>query len=252
MKKNYYYLLLAFLILIFFLSSFKIFKWNKDNNLNEKEMQSIYNITVIDKIENDTAEEENESNLLLNVDFDNLKSINNEVKGWIQVNNTNIDYPFVQHTDNNYYLNHSFYKESSKAGWVFLDYRNNINDFDDNTIIYGHNRANKDMFGSLKDVKSENWLSNKDNHIIKLSTEKNSTLWQVFSIYTITTTSDYLVTNFDNKKDHKDFIKMLVNRSIYNFNIEVTTNDKILTLSTCNGNNQKMVLHAKLITNKIK
>ena len=71
MKKNYYYLLLAFLILIFFLSSFKILKWNKDNNLNEKEMQSIYNITVIDKIENDTTEEEMKS---LATDIDNVKT----------------------------------------------------------------------------------------------------------------------------------------------------------------------------------
>ncbi len=248
MKKIYYILLLSFLIFIFLLSTVKIFKWNKDNIINDREMQLIYDLTTV---EEETIEEIQEP-YLINVDFENLKSINSEVKGWIQVSNTNIDYPFVQHTDNNYYLNHSFYNESSTAGWVFLDYRNNIDDFDDNTIIYGHNRANKAMFGSLKDVKNSDWLNNQDNHIIKLSTENNNTLWQVFSIYTITTTDDYLITNFDIEDEHTKFIQMLLNRSLYNFDVEVTSNDKILTLSTCNGNNKKMVLHAKLIKKQSK
>ena len=54
--------------------------------------------------------------------------------GWIKVDGTDIDYPFVQTTDNSYYLNHSFTKEENKSGWIFLDYRNNINNLDKNSV----------------------------------------------------------------------------------------------------------------------
>ena len=68
--------------------------------------------------------------------FYDLKNINTDIKGWIQVNGTSIDYPFVQTNDNKYYLNHSLDKSKNSAGWVFLDYRNNLSLQEKNTIIY--------------------------------------------------------------------------------------------------------------------
>ena len=59
-------------------------------------------------------------------------------------------------------------------------------------------------------------------------------------------TSDYLVTNFLNDNDKKEFFDMLINRSEYNFNTEVGVDDKIITLSTCLDNNQRFVVHAVL------
>ena len=103
------------------------------------------------------------------------------------------------------------------------------------------------MFGSLKDTTKKKWLNNKENHIIKLSLEKSNTLWQVFSIYKIATTSDYLLTNFNNDIEYTIFIRNLLTRSIYDFKTDVNLNDKILTLSTCNGSKEKLVLHTKLI-----
>ena len=124
-----------------------------------------------------------------------LENTNKDIVGWIQVNGTNINYPFVQTKDNDYYLNHSFNKDYNQAGWVFLDYRNNVNSFDKNTIIYAHSRLDKTMFGSLKNLLKSNWYENKNNHIIKLSTKNQNTLWQVFSVYHVPTTSDYLKIN---------------------------------------------------------
>ena len=184
---------------------------------------------------------------LLDVDFNNLKELNNDVKGWIQVKGTNINYPFVQYKDNDYYLNHSFLKEKNDAGWIFMDYRNNPENFDTNTIIYGHNRFNKTMFGSLKNTIKGKWFNNKTNHIIKLSTLNNNSLWQIFSIYYISTTNDYLITNFNNEIEYTIFLRNIINRSIFDFKTDVNNNDKILTLSTCNGSKEKLVLHAKLI-----
>ena len=255
MKKNYAYLIIFILITIIIFSIFKIIKWNKDNDIIENETEEIIDNVIINEIDNNNTHEIDKSDIyfdyskikLIDVDFSNLKEINKDTIGWIQVPNTNINYPIVKTKDNDYYLNHSFEKKKNEAGWIFMDYRNNINEFDKNTIIYGHNRFNKTMFGSLKDTTKKKWLNNKENHIIKLSLEKSNTLWQVFSIYKIATTSDYLLTNFNNDIEYTIFIRNLLTRSIYDFKTDVNLNDKILTLSTCNGSKEKLVLHAKLI-----
>lgn len=183
---------------------------------------------------------------LIDVDFKELKKVNNQVKGWIQVSGTNINYPFVQGVDNKYYLTHSFDRKYNNAGWVFLDYRNKLSDKDKNTIIYAHGRLDKTMFGSLKNILSSNWLNNTNNYTIKLSTEYENTLWQVFSIYHIPTTSDYLQTEFSGD-DFETLVNKLISRSNYDFKTTINKNDRILTLSTCYNKNERMVLHAKLI-----
>ena len=183
---------------------------------------------------------------MIDVDFSELKKINNDVRGWIQVNGTNINYPFLQAKDNKYYLKHSFDKSYNSAGWLFLDYRNNYTN-NKNTIIYAHGRNDQTMFGSLRTVLTKNWLSNTNNYVIKISTEKENSLWQIFSTYHIPTTSDYLQTNFESDIEYQEFLDMIKDRSSYNFNTSVNSNDNILTLSTCYNNSDKMVVHAKLI-----
>lgn len=184
---------------------------------------------------------------LINVDFNSLKSLNSDTVGWLKVNGTNINYPFVQYNNNEYYLTHSFDKKYNKAGWVFVDYRNNLEELDKNTIIYAHGRLNNTMFGSLKNIIKSNWYENSKNHIIKISTEHQNTLWQVFSVYVINTTSDYLKVSFNDNIEFEIFAKMLINRSEYNFKTKINKDDKIVTLSTCYNNTKKVVMHAKLI-----
>lgn len=184
---------------------------------------------------------------LIEVDFADLKAINNETVGWIQVNGTNINYPFVQGKNNKYYLNHTFDKSHNAAGWVFMDYRNTKDGFNKNTILYAHGRKDKTMFGSLRNILKNDWYNNKDNHIIKLSTEYQNSLWQVFSVYRIPTTSDYIETDFKSDEDFKAFVDMLQARSAFKFDTTVSGSDKILTLSTCYNDNDKVVMHAKLI-----
>jgi sortase B len=184
---------------------------------------------------------------LLEVDLSDLKKINSETMGWIQVLGTNINYPFVQHNDNDYYLDHSFERKENRAGWVFLDSRNNINNLDKNTIIYAHGRIDSIMFGTLKNITKSSWHENKDNHIIRLSTESQNTLWQVFSVYHIDTTSDYIVVNFKNDGTYINFLDLIKNRSVYDFDVDLNSDDSVLTLSTCYTESQRVVMHAKLI-----
>ena len=177
-----------------------------------------------------------------------LKEINSDVVAWLKVNNTNIDYPIVQTFDNEYYLKYNLYREKDSNGWLFMDYDNNTTKIDDNIIIYGHNRyLNGVMFGTLNKTLYKNWYTNKENQIIKFDTLYGSYQYKVFSIYIIPTTSDYLETNFDNSKDKINFLNMLKDRSIYDFNITLNENSKIITLSTCQSDTTRLVLHAVLI-----
>ena len=252
--------LICFIFLIFSIKD--ILRWKIDSNKTEQQIEEIQKIVQIEVVkETDKAEiieqveEIPESNPywdyinmnLINVDFDELKKINSNTKGWIQVNGTNINYPFVQAKDNKYYLIHSFDKSYNNAGWVFLDYRNNINSLSKNTIIYAHGRLDTTMFGSLKNILESGWLNNTNNYVVRLSTETENTLWQVFSVYHIPTTSDYIKTEFSSIEEFKNWTNMLINRSSHNFNTSVSENDNVLTLSTCYNDNEKVVLHAKLI-----
>lgn len=184
----------------------------------------------------------------IDVDFSSLLAKNNETVAWIKVEGTKVNYPVVQTTNNDFYLSHDFQKNYNKAGWIFSDYRNDFTNLKKNSIIYGHNMNNKTMFGSLPDaVLNSSWQSNSNNHFIKVSTPTANSVWKIFSVYTITPEVYYLKTVFSDE-EFQEFINTLKNRSIYNFNTDVTINDKILTLSTCDNTGQKrVVVHAKLV-----
>ena len=183
---------------------------------------------------------------MLNVDFSELKKINNETAGWIQVSGTNVNYPYVHTSDNKYYLKHSFDKSSNGAGWVFLDYRNNPDSFGRNNILYAHGRMDNTMFGSLKQIVTPSWYNNSNNYVVKTSNEKENTLWQVFSVYTILPESYYIKTKFNDEEFDK-FLNTITSRSVHDFNVDVSIDDKVLTLSTCYDDTLRVVLHAKLI-----
>lgn len=247
-------------------SIINIFIWKKDSNKTNEQIEDIQEITQVEETEDtdntEVIEQEEEipkSNpywdyinmSMINVDFNELKSINNNVIGWIKVNGTDINYPFVQASDNKYYLTHSFDNSWNSAGWVFLDSRNNKTN-NKNTIIYAHGRTDKTMFGTLKNVLSSTWQNNSNNYVIKISTESENSLWQIFSTYHIPTTSDYLITDFNNDDEFIGFTNKLIDRSLFNFNTSVNASDNILTLSTCYNNSDKMVVHAKLIKKETK
>ena len=183
----------------------------------------------------------------INVNFNELLSKNPDTVGWIKVDGTKVNYPIVQSTDNDYYLNHAFNKNENIAGWIYADYRDDFTDFGKNTIIYGHNMNNKTMFGSVPSMLNNGYLNKSSNYFIKISTPTSNSNWKVFSIYTIEPEVYYLKTMFINES-FETFITNLKNRSVYNFGIDVSADDKILTLSTCDNTGTKRVaVHAKMI-----
>ena len=184
----------------------------------------------------------------MNVNFNELLAKNSDTVGWIKVDGTKVNYPIVQAEDNDYYLTHAFNKKKNAGGWIFSDYRDNFEEFEKNTIIYGHNMNNKTMFGSVPQMLNNSYLNNSDNYYIKVSTPTCNTVWKLFSIYVIEPEVYYIKTNF-RTYSFEEFISTLKSRSIYNFGIDVSSNDKILTLSTCdNTGTKRIAVHAKMIS----
>lgn len=252
---------LIFFLGVFIFSAYKIYFWYSDN----KKLENISENVVKDSKVKEKKDTENTENInppdnknndywdyikmsLLEVDFNEILAKNSDTVGWIQVKGTNINYPIVQTTDNSYYLNHAFDKSINDAGWVFMDYRNDAVNFNQNTIIYAHSRLTGSMFGSLKNILASSWYSNKNNHIIRLSTPTENTMWQVFSVYTTPKESYYITPSFSTIESYQEFLNTMKSRSEVDFSAEVNPSDKILTLSTCKDNfGNRVVMHAKLI-----
>ena len=153
--------------------------------------------------------------LISNADLASLLTVNEDIIGELKVNNTNINYPVVQTTDNDYYLEYDLNRKKTINGWIFMDYRNNSMNLDKNNIIYGHNVYYSGvMFGTLYKVANRSWYTNPDNQIITYNTLYENMEFKIFSIYRVPKTNDYLRVVFKNDEDFLSFADMLTKRSI--------------------------------------
>ena len=104
-----------------------------------------------------------------NINLNYYINKNKDTVGWIKIDNTKVNYPIVQSTNNTYYLDHDFYNTKTSIGWIYADYRNNFDIFNNNTIIYGHNLIDQYMFGILPTFLNKDWLNKPEQHYIKIS-----------------------------------------------------------------------------------
>lgn len=180
--------------------------------------------------------------------FQRLIEINEDVKGWITIDNINgkndtkIDYVVVQSDarDPEYYLHRSWMtNEYLKAGSLFLDYTSSVEKNSQNLIIHGHNMTSSDdMFHYLLDYNEASFL--KEHPIISFDTIYEEAFWKVFAIVITPGNDDrddyfqFLRSDFSDEKEFLDFVYQLRIRSIYNIDdVDINENDQILTLSTC-------------------
>lgn len=176
-----------------------------------------------------------------------LSYINNDYRGWLDVDGTNIHYPILQTTNNDFYLDKDINKNYLESGSIFLDFQNdNFND--SNTILYGHSMRNGTMFGQLKKFKDEEFF-NKYNTIYISKPDGSILKYKIFSAYITDSGNTYNKTSFVSKEDFNKFLDKIKKDSLFKSLVNVDSNDKILTLSTCSYefNNARMVVHAKLV-----
>lgn len=178
-----------------------------------------------------------------------FKKLNGDTVGFLSIYGTQINYPVVKSSDNSFYLNHSFKKGENGAGWVFMDYRNDSENLDKNTIIYAHSNLDKTMFGSLSSVLNPEWLKNRDNGILNFANSSGITDWKIFSVYTIPAETRYIQTTFSNDEEYQIWAEEMAGRSRHNLGYKFKENEKIITLSTCYDNvrNLRLVVHASYL-----
>lgn len=169
--------------------------------------------------------------------FKSLYDVNSDIKGWIIIPNTVINYPVVKTSDNSYYLSKVFNKTDDKHGTPFLDYRDNIKPMSQNLIIYGHEMRDGQMFASIRNYAKVDFYNS--SPIITFNTLYSNEKWKVFAAFISNTVPsqgyvfNYPITNFKSSNDFTSFINEVKARSLIKTSVDVNPSDTLLTLSTC-------------------
>lgn len=225
MKRGTKIIFVIFLVTIIF-SGYQIYRYLKEENENKKLNSDLVNKAIVINTDNNETQKIKES-APISVDFEILKQVNKDIVGWIYSEDTPINYPVVQGKDNEKYIHSLINGKSGSAGTLFMDYRNDENLNDKNTIIYGHNMKNLTMFGTIQKYRKQSYY---DSHktMYYLTPEKTYKL-ELLSGFTTSINSDiYDLKTLDQKK-----INTLKKQSDFISQIEPNEKDKFLTLSTC-------------------
>lgn len=180
--------------------------------------------------------------------FDELRKVNDDIVGWINMKGTMIQYPIVQSRDNAFYLTRNYLKNDTRAGSIFMDYRNDVLHESPNTVVYGHRMRDGSMFAGLtnylkRDFFDEHWTFQYDTLYQSYEAE-------IFAVYETTVDFDYIQTDFQDIGEYAHYLQAVRKKSIYQTKTDVSTDDLILTLSTCDHvlapKNGRLVVQAKL------
>lgn len=222
-------IIVCFIIFVF--STIKLTVWFTSNVSTQNQMKELR-----EEVISESKEENGETTK--KIDFSKIKEINQDVVAWIEIPETNIDYPVFQTKDNEYYLEKDMYKNYNSAGSIFLDCEN-VPDFkDNNTVIYGHNLRSGKMFADLQKIIG-NQLGNDIK--IKVYTEKEEKQYKVFSSYISEPIKEPIQTILEDKSS---FITNAIKKSKINFSTKPGEKDNLLTLSTCDNKGKRIIVHA--------
>lgn len=214
-------------LVLIFIIAFVIatYIYNKsDNALNE---------IVIDK----TKVTSEKTERMLQVE--ELKKENEDIIGWLEISNSNISFPVVQGTDNQYYMTHTYKKENSKDGSIFLDKDYNWDLPSSNLLLYGHNNKNGNMFQGLLEYKEESYY--KEHPTIKFTTVNEDSEYEILSVFLsrvyYKNENDvfryYYFINAENEEQYNYYIEESKKVSLYDTGKTAKYGDQLLTLSTC-------------------
>lgn len=204
-------------------------------NLN-KEKQD--NQNILENIKIDTAEVTEERTEKM-IQLEELQKENEEIIGWIEIAETNINLPVCQAQDNSYYLTHNYKKEKATSGALFLDKDFNLDKPSTNYLIYGHRNKNGTMFEDLMKYKDEQFF--KSHPTIKFTTTKEDTEYQIIAVFFSRVYYKdeqnvfryYQFVNAENETEYNEYISNCKKASIYDTGATAEYGEQLLTLSTC-------------------
>lgn len=219
--------------------------------INSNKNKSLYkNIEITSKKDDDIHSKVITKNMQKVI---NLKQENKDIISWIQIENTIIDYPVLQTTDNNYYLTHNYKNEKSKYGSIFIKNECDIKNNNSNVIIYGHNMKDEQMFNTLLKYKDKNFYD--EHKEITLSTESDQSKYLIVSVFKSRVFYQdeenvfkyYNYTKFENEQEYNTFIENCKKIQLYDTKVSAKYGEQLITLITCeySQENGRMVVVAK-------
>lgn len=170
---------------------------------------------------------------LLDIDLDALREENEDVIGWIRIPDTKVNYPLLQWTDNDFYLDHTWKQSNNASGAIFMEYQNKPDFSEFNTIIYGHNMRNGDMFGTLHYYRRPNYW--KEHPYVYIVNDEGVLRFDVFAAQSASTKSVIYGLGIETDQRKEEFIRFARDYSFFEVDFIPTAEDRILTLSTCTG-----------------
>lgn len=203
---------------------------------NEQNLTSNSGSTsYLDNDNYDVLTQVTEQNGLSELSYTQLYNLNNDFIGWISIPNTTINYPVMQSKDTpNYYLYKDFYQNYSSYGVPYIDERYDI-DISNNLLIYGHSMHNSTMFSDLKNYNSYDFYNG--NSIIQYTDLNGYSEYKIFSVFVINVNDEFVYNNFINMDNSRfvDYVENAIDISQYNTNITPHYGEKLITLSTCDN-----------------
>ena len=233
-------LLIMFILLIIFsfiyiiIYYYDMYKILKESTLLD-EIVIDENIIAQENLENSIIQEKTERMLKL----EELQKQNSDIIGWIEIENTNINYPVLQGSDNDFYMNHNSKKEYSSGGSIFLDKDYNWDLPSSNLLMYGHNIKTGAMFQNLLKYRDEEFY---DQHqTIRFTTNQEDSTYEIIAVFPskIYYKSDqnvfryYYFINANNEDEYNEFVKNAKKASLYDTGKTAEYGDQLMTLSTC-------------------
>jgi len=165
------------------------------------------------------------------MDFSGLKTENPDILAWLTIPGTVIDYPIVQSTDNSYYLEHDVKKRKNKNGTIFLDYRNNADFSDFNSILHGHHMKSGQMFQNLVKFKDEDFFDNHTTAI--LYTPAKTYALEIVAVAVVPQNSVLYTYAFASPAEKETHLSEIINSAKFIRETDMTVNDRLITMSTC-------------------
>ena len=205
------------------------------HNLN-KEKQD--NQNILENIKIDTAEVTEERTEKM-IQLEELQKENEEIIGWIEIAETNINLPVCQTNNNDFYLTHNYKKEKAKAGALFLDKDFDLNKPSNNYLIYGHRNTQGIMFEDLIKYKDEQFF--KSHPTIKFTTTKEDAEYEIIAVFFSRVYYKdeqnvfryYQFVNAGSETEYNEYISNCKKASIYDTGATAEYGEQLLTLSTC-------------------
>ena len=243
-------------VVIFAVMTFRVEKEYKAGNDYYESVRNdqlaLAHVQYNSRIDANTPQEQPESSELAQgrkskMDFSYLRTVNEDVVAWITAEGLPLDLPVVQGEDNDFYLTHRFDREPNRLGTLFVDMHNKPDFSDKNTVIYGHNMNDGSMFASLVNYKSQDFYN--DFPTLDLFTPQGDYTIEIFAGQLADGNDPFIQFDFKDDMDFMTYITYLKVISTFESPVEVSTEDQIITLSTCTEefDNARYVLYGRLV-----